>query len=121
MAYFVKAVGIAILVMGVIYVVRPQTIRGIIEFFKVGRRIYVGAGLRIAIGILLLLSIKSVALPWIPGVIGAMSVVSGGVVFFLGLAKGVELVEKVQSKPDATLRWLSVIPIAVGMLLIYSA
>lgn len=121
MVYVVKAIGIILLVFGVVCLVSPSIIRNLINFAKVGKRIYIGGAIRVIFGILLLLATTSATLPAIPGIIGAIILISGILMFALGLARVHAFMDKFLNLPDNKLRIPPAVTAIIGILLIYSA
>lgn len=121
MTYLITAIGILFLVVGVVYTVRPSMIRAFIDFAKIGSRIYFMAPIRIAIGILLLIATPKATNVWIPGIIGAIAVISGVSVYFLGLARISAIMDWWKALPDNKLRILTILMAVLGVLIIYSA
>lgn len=121
MEYLLKVIGILILIFGVICAVRPKTIRDIIEFAKVGKRAYIGGVLRLIIGALLLITVRSAEIPWIPAFIGALIIVSGVLVITLGMQRVHSILDWFQKLPDSRLRIPPVVAAIIGSLLIYAA
>lgn len=121
MANFITAVGILFLVLGVVFVARPQIIRDVINFSKVGRRIYIGGVIRIVIGALLLLAMPSAKMPWVPGILGAVMLIAGTLIFVLGLQKVHAIIDWMYGQPDNRIRIAPVVVALIGILLIYSA
>lgn len=121
MALIVKTIGILILAAGVIYLVRPELIRTVIDYAKVGKRCYIFGAVRVVIGLFLLIAIPHVALPWVVGVIGALILIKGVLVFALGLPRVHLLLDRFYGMPDNKLRALVAIAVIVGVLIIYAA
>lgn len=121
MPFVVKAIGIICVVVGVICFLMPQYIRKIIEYVKVDKKIYIAAAIRIAIGVLLFVSIPFVTWPWIAGIIGAIALISAGMVFLLGMEKTFTMLDKVSAMPDNKIRIFPLIAGILGVLLIYAA
>ena len=121
MVHLITAVGILFVVVGVIYTVSPSIIRIIIDYAKVGNRIYFLAPIRLVLGALLLVAAPKAANIWIPGIIGALAVISGISVYFLGLARIRAIMDWWKVLPDNKLRIVAIIAAILGVLLIYSA
>jgi uncharacterized protein YjeT (DUF2065 family) len=121
MAEIIKTLGIIFIILGVVLFLRPQTIRDFISFAKVGKRIYIGGAVRIVIGVLILASVKHVMLPWIPGVIGALAVISGISVFAMGMVRIHAMLDRIALLSETRLRLLPIVHAVIGALLIYSA
>lgn len=120
MAYFVKTLGIFILVVGVLGFMAPGLLRKMIDWIKVGKKIYLAAVFRIIIGVLLLLAIPAVVMSWIPGLIGTLLIISGALIFVLGMQKAFAFLDKIYTMPDSKIRIIPVVAAAIGALLIYS-
>jgi len=121
MAQIVKALGIIILALGIIIVVKPSLMRSFIEFAKVGKRVYIGGVVRIVIGLFLLFSIPHVTLPWICGIMGVIAMIAGILFFVLGVTKMHAFLDKISALPENKFRLLPIVPIIIGVLLIYAA
>lgn len=121
MALIVKAIGILIFAMGVVYLVRPALVRSVIDYAKVGKRCYIFGAVRVVIGTLLLVAIPHVTLPWVVGVIGALILIKGILVFALGLPRVHALLDRFYGVPENKLRMLIAMAVVVGVLLIYAA
>jgi len=121
MDYFVKAVGILVLTLAVVIFARPATIRSFIDFAKVGKRVYIGGVIRVTLGALLLLASPRVIMPWIPALIGALMLVSGILIFSLGVQRIHAVMDWMRLRPDNTIRAFVLIPAIFGIALIYSA
>ncbi len=120
MVHIITTIGILILVIGVVFIAQPALIRKFIEFARIGKRCYIGGVARIIIGALLLIAMPKAALPWIPGVIGGISVIAGCLIFVLGPPKIHALLDWVYKMPDTKIRIGPVIATIIGVLLIYS-
>jgi len=120
MAYFVKAIGILFVAIGVSVFIRPILVKSMIDFAKVGKRCLFGGALRVAIGGLLLLSIPHVAVPVIPGTIGGIIAASGIGIFLLGLVRMHRLMDWMYMKSENMHRVPGCVMAILGILLIYS-
>ena len=121
MPEFVKAFGIAMVILGVFFAVRPSGARGLITFAKAGKRIFYGAVVRVILGLLLLASINAVTMPWAVGVFGAILLASGVLIFILGMARSQAVLDWAFLLPDKFVRVYAVFAGAIGVLLIYAA
>jgi uncharacterized protein YjeT (DUF2065 family) len=121
MEAFVKAIGILMVVVGVLIVVRPSTARGFINYAKVGKRVLYAAVLRIIVGVLLLASIPYVAWPWVVGVVGGIGFASGVTIFVIGVERCHRLLDRFVMFADKIIRGYAMLAVAIGVLLIYAA
>ena len=121
MLYVIKTIGIALAILGVVMATMPGLMTKVMEYFKVGKRVY-GVGVaRIIIGALLLLACPSATIVWLPAIIGALIVVSGMLVFALGIERDHRMIDWWESKPEGTRRIGAIIAAVIGVLLIYGA
>lgn len=118
MLFLAKLVGMIVLTTGVLCLVHPSIIRRLIAFWIYKDRLYYMGGIRIVIGIILMLAAGSAVVPWIVYLIGVLPIAGGILIFALGLEKNKEMIAVIQSKPNKMFRALSAVPIAVGALLI---
>jgi uncharacterized protein YjeT (DUF2065 family) len=121
MTELVRLIGLIVAVAGVVFVVRIKTLKKLIAFWEEDKRIYVLAGIRILVGIILLLSASQCRITWIVFVIGILAIVNGVAIPVIGLKKSKEVIKAWQEKPDKTLRSISLIVVAIGLVLLYSA
>lgn len=121
MPYVLKTIGIIILVLGIVFFLKPLLIRNVIDFMKIGKRCYLAGVVRIIIGALILATITHASIKWIPAFFGAVILISGIAVFLLGLTRIHAMLDKFYTMADNKLRYLSITTIAIGTLLIYSA
>ena len=121
MAEIVKALGILFLVLGVVNYLKPNLVRSFIGFAKVGKRAYIGGVIRIAIGIFLLFAIPHVSIPAIVGTIGALALIAGLTILFVGMQRVHALLDWLYALPDQKLRLFPLIGVLFGVLLIYGA
>jgi len=121
MPYVIKTIGILMAVLGVVMATMPDLMTKTIDYFKVGKRVYAVGIIRIVIGALLLVSCPQATIVWLPAVIGALVVISGIVVFALGIERDHAMMEWWEQKPENTRRIGAIIAAVIGVLLIYGA
>ena len=121
MTYFITAIGIIYIIFGVTYFLKPDYARAIIDYFKVGKRIYIGKIAKAVLGVLLIICAQGALVPWVPRVIGILAVVGIGITFALGTPKVHAMMDWFKGLSDKGIRIIAVIAELVGILLIYSA
>jgi hypothetical protein len=121
MIFVVKAIGIIMLTVGVVFAAKPSLMRAFLDFAKVDKRYYIGGVVRIIFGALLLLSVPKVAYSWVVGVVGVIITLAGVALFVVGEGRVHAVMNWLQSKSDDTLRVFPVLCALVGVLLIYAA
>lgn len=121
MVILVKIIGIIITVMGVAILLNPKIARGMMAFWRQGKRIYLGGLIRILLGILFLASASGARLPQVIFVLGVLALLGGLLIFILGPKKTGAVFEWWDKKPEYLLRLLSLVVITFGALIVYSA
>lgn len=56
MRNFITAFGILYIIVSAVFFTKPEYVRTVIEFFKVGKRVYIGSVVRIALGVLFIIA-----------------------------------------------------------------
>lgn len=120
MAGVVKLIGIFMIVMGVIYFVKPSSIKKFINFWKREKNIYYGGAINIVIGLVFLVAASQCIVSWFIVVIGIINLAKGVLIFILGKEKIIDIMNKFYKKPLKELRFLGIIALILGVLLIYS-
>lgn len=121
MVVFVKLIGIALVGYGVAFAVKPGLLKRYVTFWGKGRMLYTGGVLNIIIGAALLLAAFQCKLVWFVMLISIISLAKGIAIFSLGPEKWVAKLNWWAARPFKTVRYLAILALAVGVLLIYSA
>jgi len=121
MVWIVRIVAVLFILSGILYVVRPNAAKSLIQFFAKGNRIYLAGIIRFALAILLLLSVHDCNLRWVIIAFGVLLILSSVLIFSLGPKKLAGLLNWAQRQPALILRMMGLIAIALGGILIYSA
>ncbi|NQT95843.1 MAG: hypothetical protein HQ572_05275, partial [Candidatus Omnitrophica bacterium] len=111
MVILVKLIGILIFAISLIYGIKPSVIKGMIGFWKKGKRIYAGGVINLIIAILFLLAASDLRMPWIAIVIGLLSLAKALAIFLLGPDKLMKSMDFWLNKSDFALRMISLIGI----------
>jgi len=117
----IKIIGIIIFSIAIVFLVKPQVTRYLMEFFKKGNRIYLVGLLRFALAVIFLLGARGCGIPWVIALFGILFMVSGILVFMLGPAKIGRMIDWYQRRPLLLSRLLAVLILAIGAIIIYSA
>jgi len=121
MIVLVKLFGIFIICMGFLILLNPRLMKRMIVFWKQGKRLYLGALIRILFGVVFLLSASQARLSGVMVGLGIFSLLAGMLIFILGLNRLKAILDWWDKKPDLILRLVSLIILAFGALVIYSA
>ncbi len=117
----VRVVGVLIVGMGVAFLLKPKLYKQYVAFWQPGKRLYLGAILAILIGVVFLLAATQCRLVGFIIGLGILCLVKGVMLFTLGREKIESILKWYQARSLLVLRFIGLIAIAFGALLIYSA
>ena len=117
----IKTLGILIALIGIIYFLRPDVMKWLMEFFKQGKRIYFAGLIRFALAVVFLVAARECKHPWVIFAFGILFIISGLLIFILGLEKLKSIIDWYQKQSVLLLRVVAVIALAIGAVIIYSA
>ncbi len=121
MATIIKIIGILIILMAILYFIRPDVMKWLLEFAKNGKRIYFAALIRFALAIVFLLGAQNCRFPKIIAAFGILFIISGLLIFIIGAEKIRTMLEWYLKQSALFLRILALIALAIGALIIYFA
>jgi len=116
----VRLIGVAIVGMGVAFLLKPKLYKQYMAFWQPGKRLYLGAILAILIGVVLLLAATQCRLVGFILALGILSLVEG-IMLMLKQEKMKSMFKWWQGRPLLLLRFMGLVVLAIGALLIYSA
>ena len=120
MIILAKTIGIVISALGILFLVLPEKAKLIMNFWKQGSRIY-GAGiLRVLFSVVLFLAASQSRAPVITAILGLMFMVSGILVFVMGVEKSKELIQWWEDQPSLIHRLLGLLVLCFGLLVLYT-
>ena len=114
-------VGAVIVLEGAAMLIKPEIFRRMIKFFGHGRLIYIPAVLRIALGVVFLISALSCKLPWIIITLGIIILAAGIGTFAVSLDWLKKMLDWWCQRPQIIFRLISIIAVLLGALIIYAA
>jgi len=120
MLILVKLIGIITVGMGIIFLLSPKTMRQFMLLWEKGKRLYIGCILRILIGIIFLLAASQCRLVGVIVTLGILLIISGSIIFILGLDRVKTMLKWWYGRSLLVLRLIALIPIAVGVVILYS-
>lgn len=121
MEYVLRVIGIAIIVIGTTFTLLPQLMPAVMEFVKVGKRVYGVAALRIVLGGLLIWCSQVAMTPWVPLAIGILMVVSAIVIFSIGLERVHRVMGWIAARPELLRRTMTLVVAMLGAAVILAA
>ena len=117
----IKIIGLFLILLAILYILKPSTQRPLMEFFKKGKRIYFAGLIRLVLAVVFLLAARQCDKPKVIAAFGILFLIAGLLVFVLGPAKSRPVLEWYQKKSLLFWRIMAVIPLILGALIIYSA
>lgn len=121
MLTLVKVIGIFIACMGVAIFLIPKAMLKMIAYWREGKRLYLGAMLRILFGVIFLLAASQARYPAVMLALGIFSFIAGAMIFILGLEKIKAFLNWWNNRPIYFLRLAAILVSLFGILIIYSA
>jgi uncharacterized protein YjeT (DUF2065 family) len=117
----IQTLGIVFALVGIVYLLRPDVMKWLMEFFKQGKRIYFAALIRFALAIVFLVGARECKRFWVIFAFGILFIISGLLVFIIPLEKIKAYIGWWQKKSPLLLRLMALIALAIGAIIIYSA
>ena len=117
----VKLIGIFMASMGITVILNPNVMKKMISYWRQGKRIYIGGLLRAVFGTIFLLSVLQARLPEVIYVLGILFLITALIIFIMGLEKAKAVLGWWDKRPLFILRIMSILVLAIGALVIYSA
>ena len=117
----IKILGILFCIIGIVYFLKPNVMKWLMEFFKQGKRIYFSGLIRFALAIVFFVGARECKHPWVIFAFGLLFIIGGLLVFALGPEKIRRILDWYQKQPVLILRIIAVIALAVGLVIIFSA
>jgi len=117
----IQSLGIVFCIIGIVYLLRPDVMKWLMEFFKQGKRIYFAGVIRFALAIVFFAGARECDKPWIIFAFGILFLISGLLIFVLGPEKVRRILDWYQKQPVLIFRVIAVIVLAIGVVIIISA
>ncbi len=117
----IKAIGTVIVGMGLLYLIKPELLRGIMRFFLQGKRMYFAALVRFALAITFFMGARKCGIRWVIVLFGAIFLLSGVLIFLLGLERSKAIINWYQRQPKFVFRMLAIMVLGAGLIIVYAA
>ena len=117
----IRIIGTVIVLLALVYLIRPDLLQKIMRFFKKGYWLYFAALVRFALGVVFLMGAMACDVTWLITVLGILFLVSGFLIIALGRQKVREILDWYLAQPLLVLRILAVLVLAVGLVIVYAA
>jgi hypothetical protein len=120
MIFLVKLLSILMIVYGCLLILRPRILKKIVSYFSEGKRIYIAAGIKVIIGVILMIASSYCRIAWFVLFLGALAVLSSIAFFFLKKKIVDMFVEKLRNLRKRKVVVIGMASLALGVLLILS-
>ena len=117
----IKSLGIVFVLIGFVFLLRPDIMKWLIEFIKKGKRVYFAGLIRLALAVVFFSSFRECDKPWFIFAFGVLFLIAGILIFMLGPEKIRRVLDWYQKQSVLCLRAIAVLPMVLGALIIYSA
>ncbi len=117
----IKSLGIVFVLIGIVYLLKPDVLKWLMEFFKQGKRIYFGGLIRFVLAIVFFVGARECKYPWAIIAFGIIFIIGGLLIFILKPEKIKRILEWYEKQPVLIFRIIAVIVLIFGALVIYSA
>jgi hypothetical protein len=121
METIIKVIGTVIVCIGLIFLIRPEIMRAAVRFFSKGSRLYLAAMLRFALAIVFIMGARHCGLRWVIVMFGLIFLLSGLLIFLLGLERAKGIIRWYQEQPIIIFRVVAGIVLGVGLIIVYAA
>ncbi len=121
MNVIVKIIGIVIVALAIVYLLKPDVMKYLMEFFTEGRRIYFAGLIRLVLAVVFLLAARECDYTSVIIFFGILFLISGLLTFVLGSEKVKPIIDWCQRQSLFVLRLFALVAFAIGAIIIYSA
>ena len=117
----IKVIGIVFVCVAIVYLLKPNVMKWLMEFFKQGKRIYFAGLIRFVLAVIFLLAARECKNFWVIFAFGILFIISGLLIFVLGSKRLKSMIEWYQKQSVLLLRVIALITLAIGAVIIYAA
>ncbi|MBN1391609.1 MAG: hypothetical protein JW947_02270 [Sedimentisphaerales bacterium] len=117
----VKIIGIVIVLLAVLFLLKPDVTKLLLGFFKQGKRIYLAGVVRLILAIVFFIAARECDITWVIVAFGILFLISGLLIFLIGAERLKPMLDWFQNKSPVVIRLVAVIILAFGAIIIYSA
>jgi hypothetical protein len=121
MAAIIWGLGIVFIFVGMLFLIRPDVSKRLVEFFKKGSRLYFVGLIRFMLAVVFLLGARECKRPWVIVVFGILFLISGLVIFMSGPKRLRPILDWYQRQSSILIRVIAVIILVAAAVVIRSA
>ena len=117
----VQCLGAMFLLLGIVYLLKPNVMKWLMRFFKQGKRMYFAAMVRLVLAVIFLVAARECDISWVIVTFGIIFIISAVLIFAMGLERIRRLLDWYLKQPVLIFRVIALIVMAIGAVIIYSA
>jgi uncharacterized protein YjeT (DUF2065 family) len=117
----IKIIGTVIVCIGLVFLIWPEIMRATTLFFSKGSRLYLAAMVRFALAIVFIMGARNCGIKWVIVLFGLIFLLSGLLIFMLGLQKAKGIIRWYLEQPKFISRVVAGIVLGVGLIIVYAA
>jgi len=121
MLIIVKILGVVMMIAGLTFLIKPAFMKKLISFMKEAKRIYAIGALRLVFGAIFILAAPQASCSAVIMVIGILLVISSISIFAMGAKRIKAMMEWYLKMPDSNMRLFAIVPVLLGILILYSS
>jgi len=121
METIIKVIGTVIVCIGLVFLIQPEIMRATTRFFSKGSRLYLAAMVRFALAIVFIMGARHCGKTWVIVMFGLIFLLSGLLIFMLGLQKAKGILRWYMEQPKFISRIVAGIVLGVGLIIVYAA
>ncbi len=117
----IKVIGTVIACIGLVYLIEPKIMKAAVRFFLKSSNLYMAAIVRFALAIIFIMGARHCGLRWLIVLFGLIFLLSGLLIFMMGLQKTKVILRWFLEQPKFIARVAAGIVLAVGLIIVYAA
>ena len=117
MVVIVKIISLALVIFGCLVVLRPGTLKQIIEKAKEGNKMYIAGALKAVIGIIFVIAAPNCAVAWVIRFFGALALFGGLMCFILKRSFIVSIMDWVERQPARFTYYYGIFVVLLGVVI----
>jgi len=121
MAMLIRLLGAVVVVMGLIFGIKPEVFQKYVKFWNSRKRIVIGGIISFLFGVVFLLSASRCRVPAVITILGIWAIIKGIILFVLKERRLSTYLEWWSKKPLSVMRLIGIISLAFGILIIWCA
>jgi len=121
MRTIIQIIGIVFVIIAIVYFLKPDALKHMMQFFKKGRRLYLAGLIRFALAVVFLLAAGDCRSTKVIAAFGILFIIAGLLIFTLGLERLKAILDWYQQQSPLIFRVIALIALAIGVIIIYAA